>query len=135
MLSNRGRQPSARSVIAIAAVLWLLVGGVGELQRSVTAATDTAHTAAASLGKAVAVNADHTRVDRGSSSEWPKVFATAVDPRWTTTLVALGMLALVGTVAALFADRVVPAGRGPPCGFTTARTGQDVLTRFCLSRR
>ncbi|WP_459561278.1 putative copper homeostasis (lipo)protein LpqS [Mycobacterium kiyosense] len=135
VLSNRGRQPSARSVIAIAALLWLLSGSLGELQRSVTAAPDTAHTAASSLGQAVAVNADHTHADHGSSTAWPELFATSLDPRWVTTLVALGTLALVAIVAALFADRVLAPGRGPPCGITTARSGQDLLTRFCLSRR
>lgn len=135
MLSNRGKQPSARSVIAIAALLWLLGGGLGELQRSVTAAPDTAHTAAASLGQAVAVNADHTRADYGSSTAWPTLFATSVDPLWMTTLVALGTLTLVAIVAALFADRVLAPGRSPPCGITPARSGQDLLTRFCLSRR
>lgn len=136
VFSHRGRQPSSRSIIAITAVLWLLVAGIGEQERASAAAPDAAvHTVAASLGKAVAVNADHTRADHGSLSAGLKVFTTAVDPRWATTPAALGMLAVVATAAALFADRVPSPGRGPPCGFSNAQSGQDLLTRLCLSRR
>lgn len=121
--------------MAIAAILWLLLGGIGGLERTVTAGSDAVHTAAASLGKAAAVNADHTRADHDWSPACPNTFATADVPRWTVTLVALGVFAVVAAVAAMFAEQLLPPGRGPPCGFTTARSGKELLTRFCLSRR
>ncbi|WP_458259759.1 putative copper homeostasis (lipo)protein LpqS, partial [Mycobacterium tuberculosis] len=39
-----------------------------------------------------------------------------------------------GMTAAL-TDPVAPAARGPPAAQGSVRTGQDLLTRFCLARR
>ncbi len=130
------RNPSARWVVALAALSWLLCGGAGELERSVTGSSDAAlHTAAASFGKAAVFNADHTRVDVHSLWDGPQPLATVVAPQWATTLVAMEIIAVVGAVATLFVDRPLLMGRGPPDGFSTACTGQDLLVRFCLSRR
>ncbi|OBJ87229.1 hypothetical protein A5640_08195 [Mycobacterium asiaticum] len=116
--------------------MWLICGGAGELERSVTGSSDASlHTAVASFGKAAVLNADHTRVDVHSLWDGPQPLATAIAPQWATTLVAMEIIAVVGAVATLFVDRPLLAGRGPPDGFSTACTGQELLTRLCLSRR
>ncbi|WP_232009980.1 hypothetical protein [Mycobacterium intracellulare] len=70
------------------------------------------------------------------NSSHHEAFAATVLPNSpSTALAALGLVVAVVAIAALLAQHVVLAGRGPPRGFPAALTGQDLLTRFCLSRR
>ncbi|MDA3663339.1 hypothetical protein PFJ02_15040 [Mycobacterium xenopi] len=82
---------------------------------------------------------DHSHVGKGLSGEHPEQFTTAVLPRSGTAVAALAALGVVLAVAVAVAGGLawfgVPAGRGPPRAPAFSVTGQDVLTRFCLSRR
>ncbi len=132
------RSAVAVAVVAAAVVMWTLVfGGHVEL-RSESSAPHPAHTFVTSLGGGeYTINVDHPHlVDGDSLGAHPEAFAAAVLPNSSSTaLAALGFVVAVVAVAALLAHRVVLAGRGPPRGLAPALTGQDLLTRFCLSRR
>jgi hypothetical protein len=138
VLSDVHRQPLVRSVIAIAATVWLLVAGAsGDVDRSVHSTPDPAHTILTSFSGESAVNADHAHahVDTGSSLTCLELFASAVLPWWAPTLVALGLLVVLATVVGSFAERVLQPWRGPPRERATVITGQDLLTQFCVARR
>jgi len=114
-----------RSVITIVVVASVLAfAGSG----SVPTVHDPAHAL-------LAVNLDHAHLahlaDGSLICSLHKAPVSAVLPQSPKiTLVALGVVASGLAVAGLLGLLVVSAGRGPP-----ATTGQDLLTRFCLSRR
>ena len=136
MLSDAPGQRLLRLAIAIAATVWLLIAGTsGDIDRFAHSAPDLAHTALTSLTGGSAVNADHTHVEHGSSLTCLELLASAVLPPLASTLVALGLLAAVATLAGLLVDRVVRSGRSPPRAVAAVITGRDVLTRFCVARR
>ncbi|MCA2247854.1 hypothetical protein JF729_08605 [Mycobacterium intracellulare] len=121
---------------------WVLIGAhsvMGHSQSSVlqSSVSHSAHALVASLGGEFTVNVDHPHVGKGSSGEHPEQFTTAVVPRSggvVAALIALGAVAAVAVAGGL-AWFGLPAGRGPPHTPAFSVTGQDVLTRFCLSRR
>jgi lipoprotein LpqS len=134
VLTDVRRQPLLRSVIAIAAAVWLLVAGCGgALEWSVRSAPDGAHTVLTSPGGAFAVNADHAHSAQGSPLACQELFATAVLPGWAPPLPTLGLGA--GAGASSFADLMPKAGRGPRGEPAAVLTGQELLTRFCVARR
>lgn len=138
VFSGVGRRPLLGWMIAIAATAWLLGSAAGDVERYERAAPDAAHTVLTSAaGSESAVNGDPAHLGWGSSPACPKVFATAVLPRLAPALVALGVLGALAAVAGFFAERGVQSGRGPPRGPAPVLilTGQDLLTRLCLSRR
>lgn len=136
MLSDAPRQRLLRAVIAIAATVWLLIAGTsGDVDRSAHSAPSTAHTVLTSLHGEFAVNSGHAHVDHGSSLTCLELLANAVLPALASTLVALGLLVAMATVAGLFADRVLQPGRSPPRALATVITGRDLLTRLCVARR
>lgn len=136
MLSNAPQQRRLRSAIAIAATVWLLIAGTsGDVDRSAHAAPDPAHTVLTSLSGESAVNADCAHVDHSSSLTCLELLASAVLPPLASTLVALGLLAAVATVAGLFAERALQPGRSPPRALAAVIAGRDLLTRLCVARR
>lgn len=117
--------------------MWVLAtGGHAEL-RSESAASHPAHALLRSLGHEFAVTVDHPHLSSGSpAAHHHEAFATGVLPNGPAIDVAAlgGVVAVVAAVGLLW-QRVLLAGRGPPRGLAAALTGQDLLTRFCLSRR
>jgi lipoprotein LpqS len=117
-----------RSVITIVVVASVLAfAGSGSVPTA-SVAHDPAHAL-------LAVNLDHPDLahlaDGSLICSLHKAPVSAVLPQSPKiTLVALGVVASGLAVAGLLGLLVVSAGRGPP-----ATTGQDLLTRFCLSRR
>lgn len=135
-LSSAFRLPRWRSLIAVATAAFLVaLVGHSSLLDSETHASHQPHPLVATLGGEFAVNVDHAHSFAGSLTQCHDVFATAVCPRSATTLVALGAVAAGIAVTAALANLVVAAGRGPPKVLPTARTGQDLLTQFCVARR
>lgn len=131
------RSVSMMGAVAVVAAMWVLViGGHSEL-RSESADSHPAHALVTSLGSEFVVNADHPHLSNGSSAAHHyEALATGVLPDSPATAAAsLGVV--VATVAAvgLLCQQVIMAGRGPPQGLPPALTGQDLLTRFSLSRR
>lgn len=132
------RLPRRRLVVAVAGVVAVLaIAGHCGLLRSVPQSSSSSKFLVTSLsGDLTAQAAQPHLVDGLPVCKLAKVLVTAAVPKSAiTALIALGagVAAIIG--AALFAQLVVPAGRGPPRALVTARTGQDLLTRLCLARR
>ncbi|GAB3022870.1 hypothetical protein [Mycobacterium bourgelatii] len=84
--------------------------------------------------KAVVLTVDHDQAGDGASA-CPAKFATAISPRATIALAALGLVAVVGVIVAWAAFVVRPGGRSPPAESVLSVSGRDLLTRFCLARQ
>ncbi|KAA1249345.1 hypothetical protein F0Q45_15630 [Mycobacterium simiae] len=68
--------------------------------------------------------------------KWSTVFATAASPQSAVGgFVALGVVLAAAAATGSRAQGVAAGGRGPPHGVFSSLTGQDLLTRFCTSRR
>ncbi|WP_244892460.1 hypothetical protein [Mycobacterium asiaticum] len=146
MLSGRLRSAHPRPAVgwrfftATAAVLtafatWVLVMGHAEA-RPEPRPTHPAHVLVSSLGGEFTVTADHAHVGNPSSAAHHEAFAVAVLPNTPAPSVA-ALAVVVAAVAAVgfFGQQVRLSGRSPPRGLAAVLTGQDLLTRFCLSRR
>ncbi len=133
----RWRCVGAVAVVAAAVAMWVLVfGGHSEL-RSQVPASHPGHALVASLGNEFTVNADHPHLFKGSSAaHHHEAFAIGVLPDGPAVAVAaLGVVVAVVAGVGLWWQQVMLAGRGPPRGLPAVLAGQDLLTRFCLSRR
>ena len=129
--------PRRRLVVAMAAAVAILaIAGHCGLLRSVPQPPPS-QSLLTSLGGELTANAAQPHlVDGLPICKSSKALVTAALPKSAPTAsIALGagVAAIIGM--ALLARLVVPAGRGPPRALVTARTGQDLLTRFCLARR
>ncbi|ETW26555.1 hypothetical protein MGAST_14970 [Mycobacterium gastri 'Wayne'] len=142
-LQDAGRPQRWRSTATVVAavatmvVMWVLVIGAHSELRSEPPASHPAHALVSSLGGEFAVNIGHSHLEnRSSSAHHHEAFTAGVLPGSPgTTFAALGFVVAAVAAVGLLAQLVVSAGRGPPGGFAAALTGQDLLTRFCLSRR
>lgn len=146
IFGGASRLPRLRYVVAVGAAAWLaawvLIGAhsvMGHSQSSVSQSSmsQPARALVASLGGEFTVDVDHPHVSKGSAGGHHEQFTTAVLPRSgavVAALIALGVVAAVALTGGL-AWCGLPAGRGPPHTPAFSVTGQDVLTRFCLSRR
>lgn len=79
--------------------------------------------------------ADHPHLQDGSTMTAPPLMATLNLPRTTTTLLALGVLVVIGTAARCWRELTLHAGRGPPRPAIPIQSGRTVLTRLCISQR
>ncbi|KKC05797.1 hypothetical protein AWC17_26585 [Mycobacterium nebraskense] len=128
--------PRWRSVIAVAAVVLLtLLVGHSALLHSKSHASHHPHALVSSLGGEFTVSANHAHLADGSLTACHDVFAAPVVTRSATTLLELGVVAAIVAAAAALTTLVAPVGRGPPRALAPVLSGQDLLTRFCLSRR
>ncbi|WP_083212156.1 hypothetical protein [Mycobacterium intracellulare] len=125
------------AVITTAVAMWVLVIGGDCVPRPESLASDSSHTVTTPVGGEFTIILDHPHlVDGDSWGIHPEAFAAGVLPNSSSAaLAALGVVVAVVAVTAWLAQHLVLAGRGPPRGLATALTGQDLLTRFCLSRR
>jgi len=135
-LAARSR-PRLRFLVAVlAAVGMLAIAAHSDVLRPVSHTAHPAHAVASSLGGDHAITLDHPHIDNGSSGVHHEAFPTTMLTKSAfTALVALGLVAALVVAATSLASLVVPAVRGPPGGLAGARTGQELLTRICLSRR
>ncbi|MCV7339873.1 hypothetical protein [Mycobacterium haemophilum] len=126
-----------RSSLGAVSLIWVLVisgAQCGFLQPQPHAG-HLKHPLAMSLGGEFAINVNHAHLSDNSKFECPDQFVTAVPPRSTTPSIVSVVVLAVASIAAALTNLVVPGGRGPPVALACVRTGQDLLTRFCLARR
>lgn len=133
------RHPMLGLAAVVWLVGWLLILGAHSTMASAQAmpAPHAAHVLPMSVGDEFTLNVDHPHADKGYPSAHPERFATAVLPRsapGAEALVGLGVLAAVALIG-WRSEREAASGRGPPRGLGPYLSGQDRLTRFCLSRR
>ncbi|MEB3065075.1 putative copper homeostasis (lipo)protein LpqS [[Mycobacterium] zoologicum] len=133
----RRSRPRLRFLAAVlAAVGMLAIAAHSDVLSPVSHAADPAHSVVSSLGGEHAITLDHPHAANGSLGVHHEAFPTTMLTKSSfTALVALGLVAVLVVAATSVASLVVPAGRGPPGGLAGARTGQERLIRFCLSRR
>lgn len=93
------------------------------------------HPLVTAVGAEFAVNMDHAHFSDDSTPPCPQEIATAALPRTDTPVFAAEVVAAATVTPGAYDDLVVPAGRGPPRSPGLPQSGQDVLNRFCLSRR
>lgn len=86
-------------------------------------------------GDAFTAHADHTYLFHKSLTECHDALAAVVLPREAATLIELGVAVAVAVITAVQASLRAPFVRGPPKVPRAALAGQDLLTRFCLTRR
>ncbi|KZS60513.1 putative copper homeostasis (lipo)protein LpqS [Mycobacterium ostraviense] len=133
--SNDCRWPRLRSLIAIAAAVGaLVILGHSALMHSHAHPAHPPHPLLTSVGSEFAVNVDHPHLVDGWSSPCHQLFATPVLLRSANDLIALGAVVTATALMDSLAQRAVPTVRGPPWAPATL-TGQDLLTRFCVTRR
>lgn len=125
-----------RSAIALTVAFWaLLIGSAPASPWMEPSDNHAAHVLTANVADQLAVVSDHSHLGRDAAAGFPDTFATAVLPRATSVLAALG-LALAVVAAWLYGGRAVfGTVRGPPGGPRTVTSGRQLLTRFCISRR
>ncbi|ORW06593.1 hypothetical protein AWC16_01265 [Mycolicibacter longobardus] len=138
---HAGRVPRSRSAIAMAAIatvfiLWVFGGAHCGLLRSGPAASTAPQPVLTSHAGPVAGTVDQPHLDHRPTSLCHKAFVAAVLPQSSSpTLPVLAVIVAVVAVAGWHTQPVAVAGRGPPRGLAAHFTGQDRLTRFCVSRR
>lgn len=115
------------TVAAVAAACWL-----PQLRRHVAHPN---HPLTTSVGSEFVINTDHGHLVDNSMPPCPERLATAVLPRSATPVLLPDVVAAAPGMTAALTDPVAPAARGPPAAQGSVRTGQDLLTRFCLARR
>ncbi|POX89069.1 hypothetical protein C3469_11580 [Mycobacterium kansasii] len=113
-------------VAAVAAQCWL-----PQLDRQ---PAHPSHPLSTAVGSEFAVNIGHAHLTDDSASPCPPLQAGAVMPRPDTPAFEAAVVVVAGGIASMPTAAVVVAGRGPPTLPVDVRTGQDLLTRFCLSR-
>jgi lipoprotein LpqS len=130
------RRPGLRLCIGVAAAV-AVVAVVGHCEPNLSGprASHTPHPLLSSLGSEFTVHAEHAHLVDGSSTACHESVTTAVLPRSATASVEDGAVMAVVAIAGWQARPAVLAGRGPPGALGTARTGQDLLRRFCIARR
>jgi lipoprotein LpqS len=130
------KRPGLRLVIGMAAAV-ALVAIVGRCQPNLSEphSSHTPHPLLSALGSEFTVNAEHAHLVDGSSMACHEAVTTAVLPRSAAASVGHGAVMAVVAIAGWQAQPAVLTGRGPPGALGTARTGQDLLRRFCLARR
>lgn len=113
-------------VAAVAAQCWL-----PQLDRQ---PAHPSHPLSTAVGSEFAVNIGHAHLTDDSAPPCPPLHAGAVMPQSDTPAFAAAVVVVANGVAGVLIAAVVTAGRGPPTLPVDVRAGQDLLTRFCLSR-
>lgn len=119
----------------VAAVVWALAFGLCGLHQAESYGAHAPDSVLASMDQRSVVHGDNASLGDGAPHGCPQQVATAVPPRSATELAVLGVVVTVAAVTGWIAPLIVSAGRGPTVTPAIVLTGQDLLTRFCLSRR
>ncbi|HTQ16228.1 hypothetical protein [Mycobacterium sp.] len=126
-----------RFAIVAVALAWafVLIGGQCGLLEVQPDAANPNHASATSPGAELAVDVNHAHLSDNSIPPCPEQFAAAVLPQSAIPPIASVTELTAAASAGLLSYLVVSIGRGPHATFVSASAGQDILTRFCLSRR
>lgn len=133
------RRPQWLFIAAVAAVvaavaMWVLVQGHAVV-RSESPASHPAHVSVSSHSGKPTIDSDHAHLGHPSSGGHHEALLAAVVPNSPApTVAALCVMVAVAAVG-VFWRHATLAGRSPPRGLAAVVTGQDLLTRLCLSRR
>lgn len=145
MLSGRLRSAHPRPAVgwrffaAVAAVvaavaMWVLVQGHA-LVRSESAASHPAHAVVSSLGDESTTNTDHAHLGNPSLHHHEALLSAVLPNSPAPSVAALAVVVAALAAVGFFGQQARLSGRSPPRGLAAVLTGQDLLTRFCLSRR
>lgn len=126
-------RPMAAAAIAVSLVA--LVGHAAVLHPEAHRPHHHSHALLSEVGGAFTVSVNHAHLVNGSLTECHDVLAAAVLPRTAATFADLGVAVATLAIIAALASRVAASVRGPPHVSPIALAGQDLLRRFCLSRR
>lgn len=133
---NAPRRSRWRVVLAAALVMFLLaLIDHAAMLHSETHRSHHSQAALSAAGDAFTAHADHTYLLHGSLTECHDALAAVALPRAAATLMELGVAVAVAVITAVQASLTAPFVRGPPKVPRAALAGQDLLTRFCLTRR
>jgi len=115
----------------------LAIAAHSDVLQPVSHSAHPAHTVASALGAEFTIPVGHPHVDNDLAEAHHEAFPLAMLTKssFAPALVVLGLVAALVVIGGSLAAGVVPAGRGPPGGLAGARTGRELLTRFCISRR
>lgn len=136
--AGAGTSPRRRLIVGTgiaAAVVWALAFGLCGLHQAESYGAHAPDSVLASTGQRLVVHGEDASLGDGAPHGCPQQVATAVPVRSATELAVLGVVVAVVAVTGWMAPLIFSAGRGPPVTPGIALTGQDLLTRFCLSRR
>jgi lipoprotein LpqS len=124
-----------RSALALIAMIWALAiaanTGVALIE---SPAPPHPHSTSLAPGGQFADVLEHDHIRDGSTSI-PEMFATAVLPRIATSLIAIGLMLAVATIAGWLSYLTSMVVRGPPRPPVAILTGRQLATRFCICRR
>lgn len=128
------RFSAALAAVVTAVAVWILVLGHAEVRHE-PATSHPAHALVSSLGGEFRISGNHAHIENPSAAHH-EAFMTGVLPNAPVSAVAALWVVVVAVVAVgLFGRHLISGGRGPPRGLAAVLTGQDLLTRFCSSRR
>lgn len=137
-MSSTEARTTPRLFVAVAwlAAVWMFAMAAETALPSADAAMPHhPHEFAISLGNAAAIQADHPHVGATSVPTPPDMLTAVLPSRIGTALAAVGLVAAVAAGAGLFVRLFSPAVRGPPTALGVLITGQQTVTRLCISRR
>lgn len=125
-----------RSVIAIAAVIFVFVSAAGEFRRFAVTAPDLAHTALSSPPNiASATNGDPEHLHWSFSPLHHENSALAMLSLRAPTVAGAAVMAAHETLQVSTPRVHLEFGRGPPSASASVLAGRQLLTRLCLARR
>jgi hypothetical protein len=127
---------TATAIAAMAVTVWILaIASHCGLLRPESVAAQSFQPAQTSLNDRFAASIGAPQLDDGSTA-CHYAFANAVLPKSTSApSTAVGVGVAVAAVVGSESQRALRCGRSPPYGPAESLTGQDLLTRLCLSRR
>lgn len=129
-------RPRLCAAVALLAAVWMFaIAAEAALPRADAAMPHHPHAFATSHDNAAIVQSDHPHLGTTSVPAPPEMVTAVLPPRAGTALATVALIAALIAGAALFVHLFVPTVRGPPRALAALLTGQQVVTRFCISRR
>ncbi|WP_421845291.1 hypothetical protein [Mycobacterium sp.] len=120
----------------MATVGMLAIATHTDVLRPASRITHRPHIVVAPTGSAFPLTIAQPQLANDSSHPDHGPFPIVIAPKSPSSGVAALVLVVMSLAAASsLAQRVAPAGRGPPAALDSAFTGRDLLTRFCVARR
>ncbi len=134
--AGSSRQPPRRLLVAVAATVGMLaIAAHSDVLGPAPEITHPPHILVDTTGTSFALTFTQPHLANGSSYPDHGTFPIVIVPKSSSSaVVALVLTVMLLVAAGSLAQRVAPAGRGPPAALDSAFTGRDLLTRFCVAR-